>query len=290
VAGLELRRIEVNGVDFAYLTSGEGPLALCLHGFPDSASTWRYLGPRLVDAGYRVVAPFLRGYAPTAIASDGRYQIAMLALDANGFHETLGGDGEAVIVGHDWGATTAYTAAVHAPERWRKVVGLAVPPGPALSVALTTNLAQVKRSWYMFFFQHPLADVVVAADDMAFIDMLWADWSPGFDGGEGLERAKDALRDRANLAAALGYYRAVLGTGYVDPALADVQALTTEIPSRPLLYLHGQTDGVIGVEVADLARRDAPNHVRIEVLEDGGHFLHLEQPDTVNEQILDFLG
>jgi pimeloyl-ACP methyl ester carboxylesterase len=286
----ELRHVEVNGVDFAYLTSGVGPLALCLHGFPDSAHTWRHLGPRLVDAGYRVVAPFLRGYAPTAVPADGRYQIAMLALDALGLHDALEGDGGAVIVGHDWGATMAYTAAVHGPDRWRKVIGLAVPPGPALSIAMTTNLAQVKRSWYMFFFQHPLADVVVAAGDMAFIDMLWADWSPGFDGGIDLTCAKEALCDPANLAAALGYYRAVLGTGYVDPALEKVQALTTEFPPQPMLYLHGQTDGVIGVEVADLARNDAPDHVRIEVLEDCGHFLHLEQVEAVNDKIIDFLG
>jgi pimeloyl-ACP methyl ester carboxylesterase len=125
---------------------------------------------------------------------------------------------------------------------------------------------------------------------MAFIDMLWADWSPGFDGGEDLARAKAALRDPGNLAAALGYYRAVFGTGHVDPALADVQALSIEIPPHPTLYLHGRTDGVIGVEVADLARSDAPDHVRIEVVEGGGHFLHLEQPDTVNDRIIDFLG
>jgi pimeloyl-ACP methyl ester carboxylesterase len=286
---LEMRRVEVNGVDFAYLAAGDGPLALCLHGFPDSPTTWRHLVPRLVDAGYRVAAPFLRGYIPTAVPADGRYQIGMLALDAAGFHESLGGDGDAVIIGHDWGATAAYAAAVHAPERWCKVVGLAVPPGPALAIALTTNPMQVKRSWYMFFFQHPMADVIVGADDMAFIDMLWADWSPGFDGGDDLARAKDALRSPANLAAALGYYRAVLGSGYVDPALDAVQAKVTEIPTQPLLYLHGRTDGAIGLEVADLAARDSPDTLRVEIIDDGGHFLHLEQPDTVNDKIVQFL-
>ena len=65
-------RISANGVEFGYLETGEGPLALCLHGFPDSAWTWRHLLPALADAGYRAVAPFMRGYAPTSVPADGR--------------------------------------------------------------------------------------------------------------------------------------------------------------------------------------------------------------------------
>ena len=167
VAEPSLHHVDVNGVDFAYLALGAGPLALCLHGFPDSAHTWRHLLPRLADAGYRAVAPFQRGYAPTAVPADGRYQTGVLALDAIGFHEALGGDDQAVIIGHDWGAPATWGAAVHAPDRWRRVVGLAVPPGSAMGAAFVTNRTQLKRSWYMFFFQHPLADLVVAADDLA---------------------------------------------------------------------------------------------------------------------------
>ena len=74
-----------------------------------------------------------------------------------------------------------YGAASHAPDRWRAVVSMAVPPGGALGAAFLTNLRQVKRSWYMFMFQHPLADLLVGANDLAFVDMLWSDWSPGFD-------------------------------------------------------------------------------------------------------------
>jgi pimeloyl-ACP methyl ester carboxylesterase len=290
VAELELRQVAVNGVEFAYLTAGSGPMALCLHGFPDSATTWRHLADRLVDAGYRVIAPYMRGYAPTAVPADGRYQIAVLGLDAAALHDELDGDGEAVIIGHDWGATAAYMAAVHAPDRWRRVVGLAVPPGPALLTALTTNRAQLKRSWYMFFFQLPLAEGIVAADDLAFVDMLWNDWSPGFDGGDDLARAKDALRDPAHLAAALGYYRAALGTAFVDPALGELQARTSETPLQPTLYLHGRTDGVIGTDVAELAASSAPGNVRVELVDGGGHFLHLEQPAAVNDRIVEFLA
>jgi pimeloyl-ACP methyl ester carboxylesterase len=121
-------RIWANGLEFGLLEAGAGPLALCLHGFPDTARTWRYLLPELAAAGFRAVAPFMRGYAPTAVPDDGRYSIGTLADDAIALHEVLGGDGHAVLIGHDWGAEAAYTAAVAAPDCWRRLVTLAVPP------------------------------------------------------------------------------------------------------------------------------------------------------------------
>ena len=154
-------RTTANGVELAYLEAGSGPLALCLHGFPDSAWTWRHLLPALADAGYRAVAPFMRGYAPSEVPADGRYQTAVLALDACGLHEALGGGDDAVIIGHDWGAVATYIAANHEPQRWRRVVTMAVPPAGAVAGGFLTY-AQLKRSWYMFFFQHALADVVGA--------------------------------------------------------------------------------------------------------------------------------
>src|SRR3954452_7530829 len=90
-------RIDANGVDFAYLEAGSGPLALCLHGFPDSAWGFRHLLPELAAAGFRAVAPFQRGYAPTEVAGDGLSQIGALGADACALHEELGGDGDAVI-------------------------------------------------------------------------------------------------------------------------------------------------------------------------------------------------
>ena len=283
--------IRAGELDVAFFECGDGPLALCLHGFPDSPHTWRHLMPALAVAGYRAVAPYMRGYAPTSVASSGVYQTAALSRDANALHEALGGDRRAVIIGHDWGAPSVCGAAIDAPDRWSKVVSMAVPPGPALGAAFLSNLAQIQRSWYMFFFQHGLSNHVVAAADLAFIDMLWAQWSPGFDARDDLQHVKASLRNPENLQAALGYYRATLGEGKRDPELAALQQrMGGEYPSQPLLYLHGENDGCIGREVAEAARAMSPANVNYAFVADAGHFMQLEQPERVNELIVNFVA
>ena len=135
---MEHTTITANGLEFAYLEDGpaDGPLALCLHGFPDTAHTWRHLLPELAAAGFHAVAPFLRGYAPTQIPPDGRYQIGAVARDAEALHEAFGGGEDAVIIGHDWGALATYGAVAHQPERWRRAVTAAVPPTSAIGMSL----------------------------------------------------------------------------------------------------------------------------------------------------------
>jgi len=96
--------VSANGLRFHYLEMGEGPLALCLHGFPDSPWTYRHLIPELARAGYRAVAPFMRGYAPTEVPSDSHYQTGVLAADVAALHGALGGDSNAVLIAHDWGS------------------------------------------------------------------------------------------------------------------------------------------------------------------------------------------
>ncbi len=287
--------VAANGLTFTYLHTEEfadpsRPLALCLHGFPDSTYSFRHLMPELAAAGYRPVAPFQRGYAPTEVPADGRYQTGVLGLDANALHEALGGDARAVIIGHDWGAPATYCAVNAAPERWAKVVGMAVPPGGVMAQAMFDS-QQVKRSWYMFFFQHFLADMVLPLNNLAFIDMLWADWSPGLDATEDLAHVKAALGQQPNLTAALGYYRAALGDGYKDPALDGVQAAGGQPIAAPMLYLHGAEDGCIGVEFAatGAAAMTHPSS-NVSVVGNAGHFLQVDQPQVVNRLILDFLA
>lgn len=283
--------IAANNTEFSYLECGSGKLALLLHGFPDTAQTWRHLMPQLASAGYRVVAPFMRGFAPSAVPADGCYQTAMLARDANALHEELGGDGDAVIIGHDWGAPSVYGAAIDAPSRWKKVVGLAVPPTAALGMAFVQNLEQIKKSWYMFFFQHGLADLVVGANNHAFIEMLWREWSPGYDASIDLEFVRKSLADPKNLQAALGYYRATLGDGYRDPSLKALQdQMGAGVPTQPLLYLHGADCGCVGVDVFESAKTLAPANIKFELIAAAGHFLQLEQPEKVNKLICDFIA
>ena len=284
-------QVTANDVEFAYLSAGpdDGPLALCLHGFPDSAHSWRHLLPALADAGFRAVAPFQRGYAPTAVPADGRYQTGALATDACALHEALGGGDDAVIVGHDWGAIATYGAAALEPARWRRVVAAAVPPMAAMAGAFL-QYDQLQRSWYMFFFQHPLSDLVVPMNDLEFIDRLWADWSPGFDASAETPHVKDALRDPANLAAALGYYRAQWQPDLQVPELAAAQEATNAPPPQPTLYLQGADDGCIGAGVADGLEAFLPAEgSRVEVLEGCGHFLQVERPDEFNRLVLEFV-
>jgi len=295
MTGISEGSVEANGLRFGYLAAGEtGPLALCLHGFPDSAWTWRHLLPRLAEAGYRAVAPWLRGYAPTQVPDDAVYQSGMLGLDASALHTALGGDGDAVLIGHDWGALASY-AAVHdtvaGESRWRRLVALAVPPPGAVAAGFL-SYDQLQKSWYMFFFQHPLAEMAVAMADLGFIDRLWADWSPGYEATEDLAHAKDALRDPANLAAAIGYYRATLGNVGLsaDPTVTALQSASGGPVPLPTLYLHGRTDGCMGADLAEAARPFLTvDGSAVVVVDDAGHFLHLERPEIVNGLILDFL-
>jgi pimeloyl-ACP methyl ester carboxylesterase len=271
--------ITTNGLSFGALTCGDdGPLALCLHGFPDSAQTWRHLLPELAAAGYRAVAPWLRGYAPTTIPSDGDYSGAALAADVNALHDAAGGGADAVLIGHDWGAISTYAAGALAPDNWRRLVTLAVPP-PAVASDSFFRYAQLKRSFYMFIFQVPVAELIAGADDMVFIERLWEDWSPGYEGGADLKYAKDALRGPANLSAAIGYYRAMFSTGGVDKS-----------PSQPTLYLHGAADGCFGVEGVGASANHLSKDSEVDLIDGVGHFLHLEQPAMINAKILAWLA
>jgi pimeloyl-ACP methyl ester carboxylesterase len=277
------------GVSYRALELGTGPLALCLHGFPDSAYTWRYLMPELANAGFRAVAPFQRGYAPTEVPEDGLFQTGVLSRDANEIHEVLGGGSDSVLIGHDWGAPAAYGAANSAPQRWTKVIGLAVPPGTALGVSFVTNFEQLKRSWYMFFFQHGLSDFVVGQNELAFLGQLWSDWSPGFDSSVDLGHVRSSLGDPRNLAAALGYYRAALGDGVKDASLDAIQSAINDYPTQDMLYIHGVNDGCIGNEVAELSAESAPENIKYVYVQNAGHFVQLEQPKQVNQLIVDFI-
>jgi pimeloyl-ACP methyl ester carboxylesterase len=282
--------VSANGMEFSYLEDGpvDGPLALCLHGFPDSAHTWRFLLPELAGAGFHAVAPFLRGYAPTEIPVDGHFQVGALARDINCLHEALGGGADAVIVGHDWGAMATYAAVAHEPERWRRAVTAAVPPTAAIGMNLFTY-AQLQRSWYMFFFLSPLAEIALPMDNFAFIDRLWADWSPGYDGAWDVARVKESIGDPAHIAAAIGYYRAIYNPELQSPDYAEEQSASMAPTPKPTLYLHGRDDGCMLLSSVSNPLDFLAEGSEFVVVDHAGHFLQVEQPELVNARILDFL-
>jgi len=287
---MEQTTIPANGLAFSCLSDGpeDGPLALCLHGFPDTAHTWRHLLPELAAAGFHAVAPFLRGYAPSPVAADGNYQIGALVQDVNALHAALGGGPDAVIIGHDWGALTTYGAVAHEPQRWRRAVTAAVPPTASIGMSLFTY-PQLRSSWYMFFFLSPLAEVALPLDDYAFIDGLWRDWSPGYDGTWDVARVKESIGDPERIVAAISYYRALYDPSLQVPELADEQAASLLPPPKPTLYLHGRDDHCMLLSSIGSPLEFMADGSEVLVVDDTGHFLHLEQPDAVNRRIVEFL-
>jgi pimeloyl-ACP methyl ester carboxylesterase len=283
----DISSITANDVTFGYLSHGpsQGPLALCLHGFPDSAHTWRHLLPALAAAGFHAVAPFMRGYAPTGIPADGAYQAGALAADANALHQALGGRDDAVLIGHDWGAAATYGATAAAPERWRRAVTIALPPLPLTMDGLLAY-DQLKRSFYVFLFQTALAETALTR---SFIEGLWRDWSPGYDATADVAHVMDCLGTPQNIAAALGYYRAVFDPARHVARYAAEEAATTQVGSRPHLYLHGADDGCVGVEIAKDAGRYLPPGSRVHIVDGAGHFLHLERPAEIAAEVLDWI-
>ncbi len=285
---MDPKTVTANGIDFAYLEQGEGPLVLCLHGFPDHAPTWEPLLGAVAEAGFRGVAPWLRGYPPTGYAPDGKYHTQYLALDALALTETLAGDGEAFLVGSDWGAGAVHAAVGHKPDRYKKIVTLAVPPPGAVGGFLE-NPMQWKRSWYIWFFGTPLADLAFPAADYAIIDRLWADWSPGYTPDpEFMRGLKDCFAQDSGQAA-MGYYRDSFHARSAPEG--EAASMSGGALTVPMLYFHGRDDGCLGFDLLDEASLKGllgPGGEYV-IVDDAGHFMHLEKPDIVNPKIIDFL-
>ena len=266
-----------HGVEVLEWGPEDGPLVVALHGFPDTALTWRRLAPLLADAGWRVAAPYSRGYAPSGIPDDGDYSVRALAGDAVALHGLLGGDERAVLLGHDWGAITANAVAADPASPYARHVSLAVPPltamNPSLHTAATWAAAMARQPWHSWYIAFNQVPGLAERRFHALAARLWRSWSPGYDATEDLAHLRDAVPDRAHARAAVSYYRALLGTG-VAPALAE--------PVRPLLVLHGADDRCLEPGLARVAGATTVGGA--------GHFLQLEQPARVAASILSFLS
>ncbi len=283
----ELVRVDVGQAELTCLVDGpaDGPLVLCLHGFPDCARSFRAQVEPLVARGHRVVRPWMRGYAPSSLARDRRYDAESLAADLCALAKHFS-SAKVRLVGHDWSALAGYAAVALAPHLFSHLATVAVPPMRFAGRFATP--AQLKRSWYIAFFQVPgMAERKVAADGMAFIDKLWRDWSPGWQAPAAeLAEVKAALSPYPHLEAALGYYRAL---GSLNAWFGASRALVTSPIAVPGLYVHGVDDGCIGVELTAGIESAYRAGVQVHRVPGAGHFVHQEKPAEFNELLLKFL-
>ena len=278
-----LRTVRANGLEVACREFGKGPLVVLLHGFPDTAETWDDLAEKLATAGYRAVAPHLRGYHPTTIPADGDYSVAKLAADLVALIDELG-ERRAAVIGHDWGAAVGYAAANLAPDRISKLVALAIPH--ARTIKPTPGLLWRAPHFLLFQFG-ALSRWYVARNDLAYIDHLYAYWAPNWKvPREQLERVKAAFRLPGRLSAALGYYTA-LRTDGLDRVK---QRLYRQKTSVPTLAIGGRADGALDPAAYAATPEAFTGPYEVELIDRAGHFPHREEPEVCARLILKFLG
>jgi len=272
---LARERVSANGLTFAVVDQGEGAPVVLLHGFPDSADLWRNQVPALVDAGFRVIAPDLRGFGesdkPDSVDA---YLMPNLMMDVTGIMDALG-VGRAHVVGHDWGSVLAWMTAAFMPDRVERLVAMSV--GHPLTFQ-DASMEQRQKSWYMLLFQfRGVAEEWLRADD-------WRNFRQF--GGEAadIERYVEDLSRPGALEAGLSWYR------------ANIPPESLIAPPMPLPEIVAPTMGIWSTgDIAlteDLMTRSS-DYVkgpwRYERVEGAGHWMQLDQPETVNRLLIDFL-
>lgn len=271
----KLRRVERIVLDlpagaFHALHAGRGRPLIYLHGFPDHPPNAVPFLDELCARGYRVLAPWLRGYAPSP--TRGPFDLDTLAGDVRALIDQWSPAQPVDVVGHDWGAAITQVLCASSPERIHRAVTLALPHVLTFARQLRSP-AQLAHSWYMLLFQLPGSAHLVRAP---LIDLLWRRWSPSFT----LDPARRAALHAglaASLPAPLGYYRTFWRHRLRMRAIAT-----------PLLELHGADDGCVLPPTIDDRQRFTGPRVR-EVVPDVGHFLHLEAPAEIAERVATWL-
>jgi len=263
---VEPKTIQANGLRFAYLEQGTGPLVLLIHGFPDTAYTWDRVMPAVAEAGYRAVAPFTRGYHPTEIPADGVYDSDTLGHDTIALIDALGG-APAIVIGHDWGASAAYSAAALAPDHVRLLITMAIPHPK--SVKPTPKILWAVRHFATLRRKHAAARVL--RDDFAYVDELVRRWSPAWQDIPASETAhvKEAFAQPGCAAAACAYYRALRFS------LPRSLKLPIAVPSVAFAGTHD----TVAPRAFEKARHCFTASYEV-VQVPGGHFMHREHPEA----------
>lgn len=275
-----ISEVQAAGLRIAYLEAGpsDGPLALLLHGFPDTAHGWADLMPGLAEAGFRVVTPFARGYAPSG-APDGPVHLDALADDAFAVAEALGRSHVDLLVGHDWGGATAYLMASRAPERVKRLVAV----GISHPATLKWTPARLWAGRHFIGLNLPGAVDRLRRRNFALVDTYYRRWAPTWAfGSEATAAVKAALSERAATQTAVAYYHSVRRGG-------DLNGFKGRRIQAPTLAVAGAHD--TGFQPADFeaARRRFEGPYRVAVLP-AGHFVHRECPERFGELVLAFVS
>ncbi len=266
-----------------YVVAGQGPAVVLLHGFPETHASFALQMPALVAAGFRVAALDLRGYGASDRPRRG-YDLRTLAADVSALADELGPE-PVRLVGHDWGGAITWYMASHRPWRLERAVVIDCPHPDALARALRSNLRQLRRSWYMFFFQLPvLPELWLASAGGAPIARMFRD-QPG--PPEIVEAEQKALLEPGALRAALAYYR----TAFREqaPSLLTGRQLRSPRIDLPMTLIWGEHDSCLGLELIEDSRRYASN-LDVHVVPSAGHFVHQECPELVNSILVQALA
>jgi pimeloyl-ACP methyl ester carboxylesterase len=274
------RYATVNGVRLHYVEAGAGPLVVLLHGFPEFWWSWRNQIPALAAAGFRVVAVDMRGYADSEKPPRWQdYRLELLAADVAGLIAALGEE-RAHVVGHDWGAAVAWAVATLHPERVDRLVALNVPHPERMLHFLQTSFGQMRRSWYMFFFQIPwLPERLLRRGGRKALERIYGDARPGAFTAEDVSRYEAALLGPGGLKGPIDYYRAALRQ---SPRRARAQFLPI---AAPTLVIWGQKDRHLLEAMAQPDPTLVPD-VRIERLPDASHWVQNDEPERVNALLI----
>ncbi|MGV1036922.1 MAG: alpha/beta fold hydrolase [Candidatus Nanopelagicales bacterium] len=265
-----------------------GELVVLLHGFPELADSWQHQLRALGQAGYRAIAPDQRGYGGSDKA--GPFDVDTLAGDIVDLIHAVNHT-EAVVVGHDWGGGVAWTLASRRPESVTALVAANCPPPAVLAHAMTRSFKQLRKSWYMFFFQIPrLPEYWLTRDNSAEIARSLVGGShvrTAFSDAD-LEHYRDAFSRPGAAEAAIGWYRA---------ALRSPKKSTTQSAAKitaPTLVVWGVKDQFLGAELVSpksLATVMAAGNVpTVRFIGQAGHFVQNEAPADFNAALLNWLA
>jgi pimeloyl-ACP methyl ester carboxylesterase len=282
---LEHVNLPTNGIRLHVVQSGSryGPLVILLHGFPEFWYGWRKQIQPLADAGFRVWVPDQRGYnlsdKPRRIAA---YKIDELAIDVVGLMDAAGVD-KCYLAGHDWGAAVAWWVAIHYPERLHKLTILNVPHPAVMVQALSSNLAQLKKSWYMFFFQIPfLPEAILRNDDWErMVGMLRNSSKPGTFSNNDIEQYIHAWWRKGAITSMLNWYRAIL---QMPPKISADQRVRI-----PTLLLWGVNDIALDRQMAQPSL-ELCDQGKLVLFENSSHWVQHDESELVNKYLLDFFS